>query len=95
MSRSQIRQRTLQLGYRFDRLLSDKLAHAYQLLVPDKRQPIGGAAPKQTSPGSRHRLNWPRFNRLTRKYVPPLPGSASVSGGALLCVTTLGRSRTR
>jgi hypothetical protein len=32
--------RTLQLEYRFDRLLSEKLAHAYQVLVPDKRRPL-------------------------------------------------------
>ena len=50
MSRNQIRQRTLQLEYRFDRLLPDKLAHVYQLLVPDRRQPIGGETPKQTNP---------------------------------------------
>ena len=31
-----IRPRTLQLEYRFDRLLPDKLAHVYQLLVPDQ-----------------------------------------------------------
>src|SRR5450432_36977 len=45
-----IRQHTLQLEYRFDRLLPDKLAHVYQLLVPDLRQPIGGDTPKQASP---------------------------------------------
>jgi hypothetical protein len=44
------RQHTLQLEYRFDRLLSDKLAHVYQLLVPDKRQPIGGETPKAGNP---------------------------------------------
>jgi hypothetical protein len=43
-------QRTLQLEYRFDRLLPDKLAPVYQLLVPDRRQPIGGEAPKAASP---------------------------------------------
>ena len=46
------RHRTLQLEYRFDRLLSDKLAHVYQLLVPDRRQPIGGETPKHTNPAS-------------------------------------------
>jgi hypothetical protein len=35
------RQPTLRLEYRFDRLLPDKLAQAYQLLVPDQRRPIG------------------------------------------------------
>ena len=32
--------RTVQLEYRFDRLLAEKLAQAYQVLVPDKRRPI-------------------------------------------------------
>src|SRR5580693_713923 len=41
-----IRQRSLQLEYRFDRLSPDKLAHVYQLLVPDRRQAIGGECPK-------------------------------------------------
>src|SRR5207249_5694568 len=45
-----IRQRALQLEYRFDRLLPDKLAHVYQLLVPDRRQPIGGETPKAANP---------------------------------------------
>ena len=35
-----VRQRALHLEYRFDRLLPDKLAQAYQVLVPDKRWPI-------------------------------------------------------
>ena len=47
-----IRQRTLQLEYRFDRLLADKLAHVYELLVPDRRQPIGGDTPKGANPTS-------------------------------------------
>src|SRR2546430_13009454 len=29
---------------------SDKLAHVYQLLVPDRRQPIGGETPKAANP---------------------------------------------
>ena len=29
--------------YRVDRLLATKLAHAYELLVPDQRWPVGGA----------------------------------------------------
>ena len=45
-----VRRRALQLEYRFDRLLPDKLAQVYQLLVPDKRQPIGGEAPKAANP---------------------------------------------
>ena len=47
-----IRRRSLELEYRFDRLLPDKLAHVYQLLVPDKRQPIGGEPPKPANPNS-------------------------------------------
>jgi hypothetical protein len=46
------RQRAVQLEYRFDRLLPDKLAHVYQLLVPDKRQPIRGETPKGANPTS-------------------------------------------
>jgi len=40
------------LEYRFDRLLSEKLAQAYQVLVPDKRRPItmaGSTCVAQTS----------------------------------------------
>ena len=37
--------RMLQLEYRFDRLLPEKLAQAYQVLVPDKRRPITSAEP--------------------------------------------------
>jgi hypothetical protein len=40
------RQRTLRLEYRFDRLLPDKLAHVYQLLVPDQRRVVAGIAGK-------------------------------------------------
>ena len=32
--------RSLQLEYRFDRLLSDKLAQVFQLLVPDQRRAV-------------------------------------------------------
>ena len=34
--RKPVRQRALQLEYRFDRLLPDKLAQVYQVLVPDQ-----------------------------------------------------------
>ena len=37
--------RALQLEYRFDRLLPDKLAQVYQALVPDKRWSTGGVLP--------------------------------------------------
>jgi hypothetical protein len=37
--------RSLQLEYRFDRLLSDKLAQAFQLLVPDQRRPVSTPVP--------------------------------------------------
>ena len=36
-----VRQRTLQLEYRFDRLLPAKLTQIYQMLVPDKRWSTG------------------------------------------------------
>ena len=41
--------RALQLEYRFDRLLADKLEQVYQLLVPDRRQQIGEQSPKPTN----------------------------------------------
>src|SRR5262249_15684459 len=47
-----VRQRALQLEYRFDRLLADKLVHVYQLLVPERRQSIGGQTPKAKNPVS-------------------------------------------
>jgi hypothetical protein len=39
--------RALQLEYRFDRLLSDKLAQAFQVLVPDQRRPVSTAIPNR------------------------------------------------
>src|SRR5215831_13160100 len=39
-SRPPERQRALRLEYQFDRLLAEKLAHAYELLVPDQVRPI-------------------------------------------------------
>ena len=33
------RQRTLRLEYQFDRLLAEKLAQAYELLVPEQARP--------------------------------------------------------
>lgn len=39
--RGKARRYTLQLEYRFDRLLTLKLERVYQLLVPDKRWPLG------------------------------------------------------
>ena len=47
-----VRQRALQLEYRFDRLLADKLVHVYQLLVPERRQSIGRETPQATNPVS-------------------------------------------
>jgi len=38
------RHHTLKLEYRLDRLLPEKLAQAYQLLVPEQRRPTRGAA---------------------------------------------------
>ena len=38
------RPHTLKLEYRLDRLLPEKLAQAYQLLVPEQRRPTRRAA---------------------------------------------------
>src|SRR5215471_6986674 len=38
-SRPPERQRTLRLEYQFDRLLAEKLAHAYEVLVPAQVRP--------------------------------------------------------
>ncbi len=38
------RPRACRLEYRFDRLLPEKLAQVYQLLVPEKRRPVAGNA---------------------------------------------------
>ena len=48
------RQRTLRLQYEFDRLWVEKLAQAYELLVPDKIWPTGWVAPEQ--PGSEQEI---------------------------------------
>jgi hypothetical protein len=40
--------------YRFDRLLSAKLAHTYAVLVPDHRWPVSGAAPVAQEPDHEH-----------------------------------------
>ena len=40
----------VQWEYRFDRLLPDKLAHVYEVLVPDHRWPLGGTLPAAASP---------------------------------------------
>lgn len=39
----------LQLEYHFDRLLPDKLAQVYQLLVPSRRRAIGGVSSESDS----------------------------------------------
>jgi hypothetical protein len=41
--RARARRYTLQLEYRFNRLLAVKLERVYQLLVPDKRRPLGAS----------------------------------------------------
>jgi hypothetical protein len=41
------RQWTLRLQYQFDRLLPEKLAQAYELLVPDEVRPVGYAPSHQ------------------------------------------------
>ena len=50
------RQWTLRLEYQFDRLLPEKLAQAYELLVPAKARPTAGAITGQTS-GEQEVLN--------------------------------------
>ena len=50
------RQRTLRLEYQFDRLLPEKLAQAYELLVPARVRPTAGAATGQTG-GDQEVLN--------------------------------------
>jgi hypothetical protein len=37
-------QRTIQMEYRFDRLLSEKLVQAYELLIPEKRWPTSSVS---------------------------------------------------
>jgi hypothetical protein len=37
------------LEYRFDRLLPDKLAHIYEVLVPEQRWPLGRTRPTAAS----------------------------------------------
>jgi hypothetical protein len=41
------------LEYRFDRLLAVKLEHVYQLLVPNKRWPVGISAAPDSQPEER------------------------------------------
>jgi len=38
------------LEYRFDRLLAVKLEQVYQLLVPNKRWPVGASAAPDSQP---------------------------------------------
>ena len=45
---------TCRLEYRFDRLLPDKLAQVYQLLVPDKRRADGRWQKPAESPPIQH-----------------------------------------
>ena len=44
--------RVLRLEYRFDRLSADKLAQAYQLLVPDRRRAIAETSAESFRPHS-------------------------------------------
>jgi hypothetical protein len=47
--RASARRLVVHFDYRVDRLLSTKLEHAYQVLVPDQRWPVGrvGAPPAE------------------------------------------------
>lgn len=45
----------VELEYRVDRLLATKLAHAYQLLVPDQHWPVG----RLVSPPAEEKVNEP------------------------------------
>ena len=47
------RRHVLQLEYRFDRLLAVKLEQVYQLLVPNKRWPVGVSAAPDKQPEER------------------------------------------
>jgi hypothetical protein len=58
--RARARRYTLQLEYRFDRLLAVKLERVYQLLVPDKRRPLG-ASPTGFRP------HWEELNESPRR----------------------------
>ena len=55
----------VQWEYRFDRLLSAKLEHAYQVLVPDHRWPIG----RPTSAPTQERVNEQTRGHLRTRVV--------------------------
>lgn len=59
--------RSLRLEYQFDRLLPEKLAQAYELLVPTRGRPTAGAATGQTG-GDQEVLN-----DATSRYLEPVP----------------------
>ena len=59
LSPSRLRHGPFSLEYRFDRLLPDKLAQAYQLLVPDRRRnPPDAAEASMFGPGTLPRARW-------------------------------------
>jgi hypothetical protein len=64
----------LQLEYRFDRLLAVKLERVYQLLVPDKRWPLG-ASPTAFGPNVEE-LNEPSRRHLRSGLLGSLEGES-------------------
>jgi len=61
------RPRTCRLEYRFDRLLPEKLAQVYQLLVPEKRRPVAGSTEKlAASPESGTEMRHEQTSRYLR-----------------------------
>ena len=69
---------TLQLEYRFDRLLPEKLAQAYQVLVPDKRRPITTAEPTCVTQTSEISDEQTSSNLRSSLFVAPAHGASSI-----------------
>ena len=67
MARRPTRRHALQLEYRFDRLLAVKLEQVYQLLVPNKRWPVGVSAPAGSQP--QERMNEPSRRDLCSRLL--------------------------
>jgi hypothetical protein len=65
------RRHALQLEYRFDRLLAVKLEQVYQLLVPNKRWPVGVSAPSPVR--SIMPMEGPSAARCTTSDTAPSP----------------------
>jgi hypothetical protein len=71
--RAAARRLVVHFDYRFDRLLSTKLEHAYQLLVPDQRWPVGGAG----APPAEERVNEPTSRPVRARVVGPAAGAGN------------------